>query len=97
MKLDVYPLYVVVVEDTDEDEIREMFLRLQNGTTLRAQEKRNAYPGKMRNFVRELSKHPFFEKVGFKNSRYTYDLIVAQLVCLEMAGGPTNEVKSVCT
>jgi hypothetical protein len=90
MRFDVYPLDVVVVEDTDEDEIREMFLRLQNGTTLRAQEKRNAYPGKMRDFVRELSKHPFFEKVGFKNSRFTYDLIVAQLVCLEMAGGPTN-------
>ena len=90
MRLDVYPLDVVVVEDTDEDEIREMFLRLQNGTTLRAQEKRNAYPGRMRDFVRELSKHPFFEKVGFKNSRYTYDLIVAQLICLEMAGSPTN-------
>jgi Protein of unknown function DUF262/HNH endonuclease len=90
MRLDVYPLDVVVVEDTDEDEIREMFLRLQNGTTLRAQEKRNAYPGGMRDFVRELSKHHFFGKVGFQNSRYTYDLITAQLICLEIAGGPTN-------
>ncbi|HDY69031.1 MAG TPA: DUF262 domain-containing protein [Candidatus Scalindua sp.] len=90
MRLDIYPLDVVVIEDTDEDEIREMFLRLQNGTTLRAQEKRNAYPGKMRNFIRELSKHSFFNKVGFRNTRYTYDLVAAQLVCLEMAGGPAN-------
>ena len=90
MKLDVYPLDVIVVENTEEEEIREMFLRLQNGTTLRAQEKRNAYPGKMRDFVKELSKHPFFNKVGFENSRYTHDLIAAQLVCLEIADGPTN-------
>jgi hypothetical protein len=67
-----------------------MFLRLQNGTSLKAQEKRNAYPGNMRGFVRELSKHPFFGKVGFANSRYTYDLVAAQMVCMELAGGPAN-------
>jgi len=90
MKLDIYTLDIVIIDETDEEEIREMFLRLQNGTTLRAQEKRNAYRGKMRDFIRELSKHHFFGKVGFKNSRYTYDLIAAQLVCMEIAGGPTN-------
>ncbi len=42
MKLDVYPLDIVVLEDTDDDEVREMFLRLQNGTSLKSQEKRNA-------------------------------------------------------
>ena len=91
IRLDTYPLDVVLVEDADEDEVREMFLRLQNGTSLRAQEKRNAYPGNMRDFVRSLSDHPFFcNSVGFANSRFTHDLVAAQLVCLEMAGGPTN-------
>ncbi len=90
MTFDVYALDVVVLEDTDEDEVREMFLRLQNGTSLKAQEKRNAYPGKMRDFVRETSKHSFFSKVGFSNSRFTHDHIAAQMVCLELAGGPTN-------
>jgi hypothetical protein len=90
MKFDVYPLDVVVLQDTDEDEVREMFLRLQNGTSLKAQEKRNAYPGAMRNFVRQISQHPFFAKVGFSNSRFTHDHIAAQMVCLELAGGPTN-------
>ena len=33
---------VVILSDTDEDEIREMLLRLQNGTTLKAQQRRNA-------------------------------------------------------
>ena len=50
----------------------------------------NAYPGRMRDTVRELAGHPFFECVGFSNSRYTHDLVAAQLVRLETEGGPTN-------
>jgi len=90
MRFDVYALDVVVLEESDEDEVREMFLRLQNGTSLKAQEKRNAYPGQMRAFVHQLANHPFFQSVGFANSRYTYDLVAAQLLCLELAGEPTN-------
>lgn len=90
IRFDQYTLDVVVLEDTDEDEVREMFLRLQNGTSLKAQEKRNAMPGRMRDFVRSLTEHPFFGRVGFANSRFTHDHVAAQLVCLELAGGPTN-------
>jgi len=90
MRFDVYALDVVVLEESDEDEVREMFLRLQNGTSLKAQEKRNAYPGQMRTFVRGLVNHDFFKSVNFLNSRFTHDLIAAQLICLELAGAPTN-------
>lgn len=89
-RFDVYPLDIVILENTDDDEVREMFIRLQNGTTLKAQEKRNALPGKMRDFVRALAGHPFFTRVGFANTRFTYDLVAAQLVALELAGGPVN-------
>ena len=80
--IDSYNLDFVILDTEDEDEIREMFLRLQNGTTLKAQEKRNAMPGRMRDFVKELSEHPFFEKVHFSNTRYTYDLVAAQMTLL---------------
>ena len=90
VRFDTYSLDVVVLEDTDEDEVREMFLRLQNGTSLKAQEKRNAMSGAMRQFVRSLTEHDFFKRVGFANSRFTYDQIAAQMVCLELAGGPVN-------
>jgi hypothetical protein len=90
LTFDQYQLSVVVIESADEDEIRELFLRLQNGTSLKAQERRNAYPGAMRDFVKEFSAHPFFNSVGFSNSRYAHDHIAAQLVTLEMAGGPAN-------
>ena len=90
IRFDTYALDIVLVDDAEGDEVREMFLRLQNGTTLRAQEKRNAYPGGMRDFVRDLASHPFLGSVAFANSRYTHDLVAAQFVCLEIAGGPTN-------
>jgi hypothetical protein len=90
MRFDVYALDVVVLEEGDEGEVREMFLRLQNGTSLKAQEKRNAYSGRMRDFVHELASHAFFQLVGFSNARLNYDLVAAQLICLELAGEPTN-------
>lgn len=90
IRFDTYPLDVVLVDDADEDEVREMFLRLQNGTSLRAQEKRNAYSGDMRDFVCTLASHRFFNSVDFSNSRYTHDLVGAQFVRLESVGGPTN-------
>lgn len=90
IRFDTYALDVVVLEDTDENEVREMFLRLQNGTSLKAQEKRNAMPGKMREFVKSLTLHAFFQRVGFANSRFAHDHVAAQMVCLELAGGPVN-------
>jgi len=93
-KINTYIVDVVIVEDAimsdEEDEIRDMFLRLQGGTTLKAQEKRNAMTGKMRDFVKELANHKFFQSCKFSNSRFTFDHVAAQLTCLELFGGPTN-------
>lgn len=82
--IDSYTLDFVILDNPNEDEIREMFLRLQNGTSLKAQEKRNAMPGNMRNFVKKVAKHDFFNKVNFTNSRFTYDLIAAQMCLLSI-------------
>ena len=94
IKFDIYALDVVIVEGAvqteKEDEVREMFLRLQNGTTLKTQEKRNAMTGQMRNFVKEVAKHSFFENCNFTNFRFTFDLVAAQMICLEIARGPTS-------
>jgi hypothetical protein len=93
-KFETYTLDVVIVTRAEandqEDEVRDMFLRLQNGTTLKAQEKRNAMTGAMRDFVKEIANHPVFTKCKFTNSRFTYDHVAAQLVRLELEGGPAN-------
>ena len=65
MQFDTYSVDVVILDDTDGDEVREMFLRLQNGTSLKAQEKRNAMTGQMREFIRSLTGHSFFQRVAF--------------------------------
>lgn len=83
-KINSYNLDFVILDNVSEDEIREMFLRLQNGTSLKAQEKRNAMPGRMGDFVRATAKHEFFTKVNFTNSRFTYDLIAAQMILLSL-------------
>ncbi len=70
--------------------VRDMFLRLQNGTTLKAQEKRNAMPGQMREFVKDVAQHPLFVNCRFSNSRFTFDHIAAQVTQLELAGGPAS-------
>jgi hypothetical protein len=90
IRFDTYPLDVVVIDGADEEEVRELFLRLQNGTSLKAQEKRNAMSGEMRDFVKALAQHPFFTSCAFENSRYTHDLVAAQMTLLELEGGPTN-------
>lgn len=90
LKWEIYNLDVVVMAEADEEETREMFLRLQNGTSLKAQEKRNAMPGNMRDFVKSLVSHPIFSVCGFTNSRYVYDQVAAQMVLLELNGGPCN-------
>ena len=90
MQFDTYPLDVVVLTETDEEEVREMFLRLQNGTTLKAQERRNAMSGNMRDFIKQLANHAFFESRAFSNSRYTYDHIAAQMTLIELEGSPCN-------
>lgn len=88
--IDSYNLDFVILDTQNEDEIREMFLRLQNGTTLKAQEKRNAMPGRMRDFIKGLTNHEFFTKVHFSNTRFTYDLIAAQMTLLELNKGICN-------
>lgn len=90
INIDQYCLDVAVLSTADEDEVREMFLRLQNGTTLKAQEKRNAMPGQMRDFVCALAKHKFFNSVNFSNSRFLYDHIAAQMMLITQQGQITN-------
>lgn len=90
LRFDNYALDVIVLSDTSEDEVREMFLRLQNGTTLKSQEKRNAMPGKMRTFVKDLAQHSFFSRCGFANTRFTHDLVAAQITAIELSGGPCH-------
>ncbi len=75
---------------TDE-EIDETFLRLQNGTPLKAAEKRRAIAGNMRNVVSELAKHDVFVKYcSFENTHYSYEDITAKILKQILDGKTSN-------
>lgn len=77
-----YSLNIIKLDATDK-EIREMFKRFQNGTPLKNQEVRNAMFGRIRDEVREISSHAFFESVAFSNNRLKYDEMAATFMLLE--------------
>ncbi len=87
-----YELSVIVVEDAVDDDIEDMFLRLQNGVPLNSAEKRNAISGQIRNFIRQVADtHKLMTtSVPFKNNRYSHDEVVAQMMLIELTGGPTS-------
>lgn len=81
---------VHLVGYTDE-EIDETFLRLQNGTPLKAAEKRRAISGNMRNVISELSKNDVFIKYcEFKNLHYAYEDVTAKIFKQIMEGKASN-------
>ena len=87
---DMFNFSVVIIRDASDEEIREMFCRLQNGKPLNAAEKRNAMVSQMRDFCSSLAKHPFFGSVAFSDGRMQHQQLVAQAVLLELEGEPAN-------
>ena len=72
-------LPVAYIEDATDNEVRDLFVRLQSGFPLNAQEKRDSYPGQFTEFVLSMGGkpaiprypgHPFFRRVlGMKPGR----------------------------
>lgn len=85
-----YTLDVVIIQQATEDEIADLFYRLNNGTPLKPAEVRNAMPGEMTETIRKIARHPFFSKVSFGNFRYAHDQVGAQMMMLELNGGPSD-------
>ncbi len=80
-----YSLSAMVLEKASIDEIRDMFLRLQNGTPLNAQQKRDAMGSEIGRIARELADLPFFAaSVGFDNSGSSHRLVASQMLQLEL-------------
>ena len=53
-----FDLSIALVEEAKDLEIRQLFLRLQEGVSLTPPEKRNAMPGNMRGFCSRLGGKP---------------------------------------
>jgi hypothetical protein len=85
-----YNLNVIIIENAEEDEIADLFFRLNNGIPLTPSEVRHSMPGKFSEFIKEASNHKFFSKVSFSNRRFSHEQICAQLFSIEMLEGPVD-------
>lgn len=84
-------LDVIYLVDYSDEEIDETFLRLQNGTPLKAAEKRRAIAGKMREVVKELSENDVFLKYcSFANEHFAFEDVVAKILKQIIDGKVTN-------
>ncbi|MEI7534063.1 MAG: DUF262 domain-containing protein [Verrucomicrobiae bacterium] len=82
-KLSNQSLDVVVLSLGYSDEnVEDMFQRLQNGTPLNAAEKRRAYPGNMKLIVQKLAKHKVFKLCAFTNRRFAHEDAGAKILHL---------------
>lgn len=83
-------LDVVILRDYTDEEAEEAFLRLQNGTPLKAPEKRRAIQGNMRSVVEELSHHSIFDYCGFPDTHFANEDMIAKIFAIMFSGGPAS-------
>ena len=84
---DDFEIEIEEIEDASDDELEELFKRLQLGTPLNTAEKINAIQSELRDFCHEIARNPFFEKrIGIKNTRYTHFETVVKWVFVEARG-----------
>lgn len=68
-------LDVVFLREYSEEDVKEMFIRLQEGAPLNAPEKRRALPGNIPNIIENLSNHNMFSEenfLNFTNNRFAF-------------------------
>lgn len=77
-------LTIMVLERATIMEVRDMFLRLQNGTPLNAQQKRDAIGSNIGRHAREIATLPFFAtSVSFEGGSGDHHRVVSQMLLLE--------------
>jgi hypothetical protein len=86
-KIDDFEIDYDLIEGATDKELKEFFQRLQAGLPLTSSEKLNAVHGKLRDYVRSISKAPFFkETIAIADTRYSHFDIAAKVVTLEIEG-----------
>lgn len=86
-KFEDHEIIIVKLTNSTDEEIREMFDRLQRGMALTSGEKLNAKTGAMHDFISELAKNQFFTKiVNIRDYRGAYHQVCAQITNLEING-----------
>ncbi len=90
-RLEFAKVTVTELETENEDDIRDLFQRLQKGEPLNAAERRNAMSGPVRDFVAEvLAEHDLWRETALRSARFGWHEMAAIVLALVSAGGPTG-------
>jgi Protein of unknown function DUF262 len=89
--IDDFEIEYDLIEGATDEELKEFFQRLQAGLPLTSSEKLNAVHGKLRDYVRSISKDPFFkETIAIADTRYSHFDIAAKVASIELEGLETG-------
>jgi hypothetical protein len=79
-RITAYKLQVTLIENADDEYLRQLFLRLQLGLLLITGEKLNATSGAMKELVfGKLASHKFIKNVGIPARRFARETLCAQI------------------
>lgn len=85
---DSYLVSITEIQNASEHEIKQFFLRLNEGVTLNEVEKRQGIGGVIIDLASDLETHTFFQDfVKFDNSRFSYKDVATKLLFIESALG----------
>jgi len=89
-----YKLVVATVHGATNDDVRELFARLQKGERLTPPELRNSMASAVGDVIRAMAlTHPVFADSPFPTARYKRDDLLAHLFALELYAG-TRDLKA---
>ena len=75
-----YEVPIVIIKEVNDEELREIFRRLQLGTPLNPGEKLKSLTGDMKQFIFETAvKDPFIQKIGIPERRYAKEQVLSQI------------------
>jgi len=84
-----YQITAYLLEDWTDEEIRDMFGRLQEGSPLKAPEKRRAISGECAGVIKRLSNNSIFAIVNFDNRRYGHEDAITKSI-VQLFHNPSN-------
>lgn len=86
-KVEEFEFQVMSVITDDDARIEDMFVRLNFGVPVNGAERRNAMPGPVPEYIRQLVRHPFFtSSIAFNTTRMAEYNVAAKLLLIEWRG-----------
>jgi hypothetical protein len=83
---DDYDIQYDQLEEAAGEDVKLFFQRLQNGLPLTSSEKLNSLESKLRDFIKEITKHRFLASIPVSDRRYGYFDILCKVAAIEIEG-----------